>query len=93
MTGRIPVLDVHPVVSCGTYPATAVVGEEFDVSATVFREGHDAVRATAVLVAPDGEPRLSVAMRPGAPGTDRPCTMRRVSWTLRTSRPYWLDPR
>ena len=71
MTGRIPVLDVQPVVSCGDAPATSVVGEEFEVSATVFREGHDAVRATAVLVGPEGDRRVTVAMRPGAPGTDR----------------------
>ncbi len=71
MTGRIPVLDVQPVVSCGAYPAKCVVGEEFEVSATVFREGHDAVRATVVLVGPDGAERLRRPMHPGAPGTDR----------------------
>jgi starch synthase (maltosyl-transferring) len=31
-----------------------VVGEQFDVTATVFREGHDAVNATVVLTGPDG---------------------------------------
>ena len=31
-----------------------MVGEEFDVTATVYREGHDAVNATVVLTAPDG---------------------------------------
>ncbi len=71
MTGRIPVLDVHPVIDCADYPAKSVVGEEFEVSATVFREGHDAVRATAVLTGPDGSERLRVPMTPGAPGTDR----------------------
>jgi starch synthase (maltosyl-transferring) len=71
VTGRIPVLDVQPVVACGAYPAKAVVGEEFEMSATVFREGHDAVRATAVLLRPGGDERLRVPMQPGAPGTDR----------------------
>ncbi len=71
MTGRIPVLDVHPVISCADYSATSVVGEPFEVSATVFREGHDAVRATAVLTAPDGTQRTRVHMKPGAPGSDR----------------------
>jgi starch synthase (maltosyl-transferring) len=65
------VLDVSPVISCADYPAKSVVGEEFDVSATVFREGHDAVRATAVLTGPDGTERVRVHMRPGAPGMDR----------------------
>jgi starch synthase (maltosyl-transferring) len=65
------VLDVHPVVNCAEYPAKCVVGEPFEISATVFREGHDAVRATAVLSGPDGTQRVSVPMKPGAPGTDR----------------------
>ena len=32
-------------MACGRYPAKAVVGEVITVSATVFREGHDAVAA------------------------------------------------
>jgi starch synthase (maltosyl-transferring) len=48
-TGRIPVVDVQPTVDCGLFPAKAVVGETFTVSATVFREGHDAVGANVVL--------------------------------------------
>ena len=52
--GRFPVEDLAPVVAGGARPVKAVVGEAFVVSATVFREGHDAVNATAVLTAPDG---------------------------------------
>jgi uncharacterized membrane protein HdeD (DUF308 family) len=48
--GRIPVSDVRPLVDGGTRPAKSVVDEEFTVRAKVFREGHDAVNATAVLV-------------------------------------------
>ena len=51
--GRIPVVGVGPVVDGGR-PAKSVVGEEFDVTATVFREGHEAVNATVVLTDPDG---------------------------------------
>ena len=40
MVGRIPVMEVSPVVDHGRYPAKAVVGEPFTVSALVFREGH-----------------------------------------------------
>jgi starch synthase (maltosyl-transferring) len=47
--GRIEIDDVAPVVSCGTYPAKAVVGEVVPVSASVWREGHDAVAATLVV--------------------------------------------
>ena len=49
MPGRIEIDDVAPVVSCGTYPAKAVVGEVVPVSGSVWREGHDAVAATLVV--------------------------------------------
>ncbi|MEU0118887.1 maltotransferase domain-containing protein, partial [Streptomyces bobili] len=69
--GRIPVLDVRPVVLRGRRPAKAVAGETFQVSATVFREGHDAVAADVVLRDPDGRPGPWTPMRELAPGTDR----------------------
>ncbi|MDK0522313.1 alpha-1,4-glucan--maltose-1-phosphate maltosyltransferase [Streptomyces sp. ML-6] len=71
MIGRIPVLDVGPLVDCGRRPAKAVVGETFQVTATVFREGHDAVAANAVLLDPNGRPGPWTPMRELAPGTDR----------------------
>ncbi|WP_166355179.1 alpha-1,4-glucan--maltose-1-phosphate maltosyltransferase [Phytoactinopolyspora limicola] len=72
MTGRIPILHVAPVIECGRYPAKAVTGETFDVSATVFREGHDAVAATAVLRDPKGRVRQRVHMtRTGPEHLDR----------------------
>ncbi len=52
--GRIPVLDVAPCIDHGARPAKSVVGEPFEVTATVFREGHDAVNATVVLTDPSG---------------------------------------
>jgi starch synthase (maltosyl-transferring) len=52
--GRIPVLNVAPDIDGGAFPAKSVVDEEFDVTATVFREGHDAVNATVVLTDPTG---------------------------------------
>ncbi|MFE9613316.1 maltotransferase domain-containing protein, partial [Streptomyces sp. NPDC006012] len=69
--GRIPVLDVRPVVQRGRRPAKAVTGETFEVSATVFREGHDAVAANVVLTDPQGRPGPWTPMRELAPGTDR----------------------
>ncbi|MFN8147399.1 MAG: alpha-1,4-glucan--maltose-1-phosphate maltosyltransferase [Candidatus Nanopelagicales bacterium] len=62
-TGRYAVEDVSPVVALGTRPVKCVVGETFTVSATVFREGHDAVSATVVLRGPDGLV-VSTPMRP-----------------------------
>ncbi len=49
MPGRIEIDDVAPAVSGGRFPAKAVVGEVIPISATVWREGHDAVAATLVL--------------------------------------------
>ncbi|WP_189397053.1 alpha-1,4-glucan--maltose-1-phosphate maltosyltransferase [Streptomyces sp. FBKL.4005] len=69
--GRIPVLDVRPVVQHGRRPAKAVTGESFEVSATVFREGHDAVAANVVLRDPAGRAGPWTPMRELAPGTDR----------------------
>ncbi|NIH71916.1 alpha-1,4-glucan--maltose-1-phosphate maltosyltransferase [Auritidibacter ignavus] len=68
---RIPVTDVSPVVDQGRYPATAVLGEDIPVSATVFREGHDSLGVTVVLLDPEGNEVQRVRMHPGAPGTDR----------------------
>ncbi|WP_190053289.1 maltotransferase domain-containing protein, partial [Streptomyces lomondensis] len=69
--GRIPLLDVRPVVQHGRRPAKAVTGETFEISATVFREGHDAVAANVVLTDPEGRPGPWTPMRELAPGTDR----------------------
>lgn len=49
MPGRVEIDNVQPVVSCGAYPAKAVVGEMVPVSAAVWREGHEAVAATLVV--------------------------------------------
>jgi starch synthase (maltosyl-transferring) len=69
--GRIPVRDVRPAVEHGRRPAKAVAGETFEVSATVFREGPDAVAANVVLTGPDGTAGPWTPMREQAPGLDR----------------------
>jgi starch synthase (maltosyl-transferring) len=62
MVGRIPVMDVTPVVNLGRNPAKAAVGEPFDVTALVFREGHDQLGAEVVLIDPSGTRRPPVRM-------------------------------
>ncbi|MCD7445541.1 DUF3416 domain-containing protein, partial [Streptomyces lincolnensis] len=69
--GRIPVRDVRPAVDCGRRPAKAVAGETFEVTATVFREGHDAVAANVVLTDPEGRHGPWTPMRELSPGSDR----------------------
>jgi starch synthase (maltosyl-transferring) len=62
MVGRIPVMDVMPVVDLGRQPAKATVGEPLPVRARVFREGHDRLGCEVVLTGPDGVPRAPVRM-------------------------------
>jgi starch synthase (maltosyl-transferring) len=62
MVGRIPVMDVTPVVEGGRYPAKGTVGEPLPVTAHVFREGHDALNADVVLIDPKGKRRPPVRM-------------------------------
>ncbi|MDT4996181.1 MAG: hypothetical protein QOD45_249, partial [Pseudonocardiales bacterium] len=94
MIGRIPIFDVTPAEGCGRWPAKAVVGETFTVSATVFREGHDAVNANVVLRDPRGRKGPYTPMQPGAPGTDRwsadvtPTSEGRWSFAVEA----WSDP-
>ncbi|MEV7194096.1 alpha-1,4-glucan--maltose-1-phosphate maltosyltransferase, partial [Streptomyces sp. NPDC093510] len=67
----VPVLDVHPVVDGGRRPAKAVPGETFQVTATVFAEGHGAVGADVVLLGPEGRRGPWTPMRELSPGSDR----------------------
>ena len=62
--GRIPVMEVAPVIEGGALPAKAAAGEPFDVTALVFREGHDALGAEVVLTDPRGKDRPPVRMEP-----------------------------
>jgi len=82
------------VVGRGRYPAKASVGEPFEVTALVFREGHDALNADVVLTDPDGVDQTAVRMRkdPQEPDLwhatvsgDRP-----GAWTFRVE--GWSDP-
>ncbi len=93
--GRIPILDVEPLVECGRRPAKAVTGETFQVSATVFREGHGTVRAGVVLHDPSGVRGRMVPMTELAPGTDRygaDVTMGHVTGLWRFHVEAWADP-
>ncbi|GAB2727025.1 alpha-1,4-glucan--maltose-1-phosphate maltosyltransferase [Nocardioides pakistanensis] len=94
MVGRIPIMDVAPVVDLGRYPAKAVVGEPFEVTALVFREGHDALNADVVLTDPDGKRRPWVRMTkdPEEPDLWRAevSADREGAWTFAVE--GWSDP-
>ncbi len=64
------------------------------VSATVFREGHDAVAADIAVTRADGRPAPFLRMLPGQPGTDRWSAELLVdapgAWTFTVQ--AWSDP-
>jgi len=90
------VFEVAPCIEQGAFPAKSVVGEPFDVTATVFREGHDAVNATVVLTGPDGgqEGEQHVSMTLVSAGLDHwSATIsadRTGLWSYRVE--GWADP-
>ncbi len=95
MVGRIPVMDVQPLVDRGRLPAKATAGEAFPVTASVFREGHDRLGAEVVATGPDGVPRPPVRMEPD--GSGRPDAYRawvtpdaEGPWTFSVQ--AWSDP-
>ncbi len=98
MTGRadlrLGITDVAPVVSCGSFSARAVVGEHLPITATVFREGHDAVAADVVFVGPDGTESDVTRMAPYSQEPDRWLATvvpdREGRWTFRVE--AWSDP-
>ncbi|HET9899204.1 MAG TPA: alpha-1,4-glucan--maltose-1-phosphate maltosyltransferase [Streptosporangiaceae bacterium] len=71
MIGRIPILDVQPQVECGRRPAKATAGETLQITALVFREGHEMLGAGVVLRDPQGVASELVIMRELTEGSDR----------------------
>jgi starch synthase (maltosyl-transferring) len=91
--GRIPVVDVRPCVDGGHRPAKSVVDEEFLIAAVVFREGHDAVNATAVLTDPQGveHSHPMTCVNPGLSQWEVPVSADRTGWwSYRVE--GWSDP-
>ncbi|RSN05833.1 alpha-1,4-glucan--maltose-1-phosphate maltosyltransferase [Nonomuraea sp. WAC 01424] len=92
--GRVPIVGVRPVVAGGRRPAHAVPGEPFEVSATLFREGHGVVGANVVLTDPDGKQAAWIPMAALSAGSDRYAAEvsahREGEWTFRVE--AWSDP-
>ncbi|EEH63875.1 alpha amylase, catalytic domain protein [Gleimia coleocanis DSM 15436] len=91
---RIPATEVFPVIEGGLWAAKTTEGEAFPVRATVFREGHDALAAEAVLLSPEGKVEQRVHMYDTDPGLDRYEAWLQAAypgnWTFRID--TWSDP-
>jgi len=81
-------------VDCGRRPAKAVSGETFEVSATIFREGHGLISAGVVLRDPLRKASPMARMHMLAPGTDRwgaeVTATREGPWRFHVE--AWADP-
>src|SRR3954453_17444131 len=49
---RIQIEDVWPEIDCGRYPAKRSLGDEVEVWATIYRDGHEALGAAVLYRAP-----------------------------------------
>ncbi len=91
---RIPVTELFPVVEDGRLAAKATENEPLPIRATVFREGHDAFAAEAVLIDPEGVEHSRTPMVDIAPGLDRyeawVMPDRPGDWPFRVD--SWSDP-
>ena len=92
MTSRIQIQGLDPLVDCGRYPVKACVGDEVRVEATIFRDGHEVLRAALRTKSPGatrwrdvplaelGNDRFAASLTPDAAG----------QWCYRVE--AWVDP-
>jgi len=91
--GHIVIDDIRPRTPSGAYPAKAVVGEKVVVSADVFADGHDILRARVRWRPLDNQAWEEVAMQVDNAGLDRwsativPTTLGRHEFIVEA----WID--
>ena len=61
---RIQIQAVEPIVDCGRYPVKATVGDQVDVYATVFKDGHDTLAGSVRVRGPGARRFAEVPLRP-----------------------------
>ena len=66
---RIQIEDVWPQIDCGRYPVKRSVGDEVEVWATIFRDGHESLGAAVLHRAPGSATWHETPLR--AAGNDR----------------------
>ncbi|HUR86270.1 MAG TPA: alpha-1,4-glucan--maltose-1-phosphate maltosyltransferase [Solirubrobacteraceae bacterium] len=93
---RIQIVAPAPMIDCGRYPCKRTIGESVAVSADIFADGHDVLRAVVKSCPPDGEGWQESAMvRTDAhvdgdrwAGEFDVTELGRWSWTIEA----WADP-
>jgi starch synthase (maltosyl-transferring) len=77
---RLPITEISPSVFFGGefVPVKAIAGEEIEISATVFREGHDALGADVLLYNHEGVEISRTRMRENYPGSHRYTALLRI---------------
>ncbi len=66
---RIQIENVRPQIDCGRYPVKRTVGDEVEVWATIFRDGHESLGAAVLHRAPGSATWRETPLR--AAGNDR----------------------
>ncbi len=61
---RVIIENVQPIVDGGLYPAKRTIGERVDVTASIFGDGHDHIRASVLYKKKDASVWNEVEMRP-----------------------------
>ena len=88
---RIQIQDVRPQVDCGRYPVKATEGDSVDVSATIFKDGHDILRAVVRYRAAGSRKWLETPLEPLGndrwAGSFRPAGLGRWQFTIEA----WVD--
>jgi len=64
---RAVIEGVYPEIDCGRYPIKRVVGEEVNVEADIFTDGHDALSAMLLFRTAEARQYRSVEMQPIGP--------------------------
>ncbi|HEY6961579.1 MAG TPA: alpha-1,4-glucan--maltose-1-phosphate maltosyltransferase [Gaiellaceae bacterium] len=95
---RIQIQAVEPRIDCGRYPMKRTVGDRVDVSATVFKDGHDTLAGAVRIKAPGARGWNEVPLLPlgndqwgGTFTVDRPgrWQFQVAAWTDRVA--TWQD--